>query len=63
MAWENGEQSLHCYHAPYLADSVFPWRMEWMAKRPKVAKKDEALRFGILGAANIAYALIYFLLK
>ncbi|KAH3910813.1 hypothetical protein HBI56_004410 [Parastagonospora nodorum] len=27
---------------------------EWLASRPNVPKKDDALRFGILGAANIA---------
>jgi hypothetical protein len=27
---------------------------EWLAQRPAVPKKDSALRFGILGAANIA---------
>lgn len=26
---------------------------EWLARRPDVAKKDGALRIGILGAANI----------
>jgi hypothetical protein len=26
---------------------------EWLARRPNVPKKDGALRFGILGAANI----------
>lgn len=31
---------------------------EWLASRPNVAKKDDALRFGILGAANIAYVLL-----
>lgn len=30
---------------------------EWAAGRKDVVKKDGVLRFGILGAANIAYVL------
>lgn len=33
----------------YLADFL-----EWLSRRPEVTKKEGALRFGILGAANIA---------
>jgi len=34
--------------------NVFGEWAEWLARRPVVAKKEGALRFGILGAAQIA---------
>jgi hypothetical protein len=35
-----------------LLNTMGEWS-EWLARRPLVPKKDGALRFGILGAANI----------
>jgi hypothetical protein len=42
--------------AMWLFNSVGEWT-DWLARRPNVTKKDGALRFGILGAANIGSVL------
>jgi hypothetical protein len=42
-----------CWESKPTLNDIGSW-VEWMARRPKVAKKDGALRFGILGAAAIA---------
>jgi hypothetical protein len=42
--------------AMQLLNTMGEWS-EWLARRPLVPKKDGALRFGILGAANIGSVL------